>query len=315
MGTAGTGKSTATKTLLQELRRKLSGHRLEVNFFKVAAPTGTAAFNVRFNATTIHRLIQWFSPRFWSELTDPIKINRLQTHLEQTELIVIDEISMVGRRMMGRIDSRLEQAKPSAQLSTATSLGNTSLVAVGDPGQCQAMGDEQLYDTTPHAKTTDMTANSMLSNRGLNIYSEFDKYIILSQVHRVNIIKDPTTQEDIDYNERANHFLQVLHRIRDLNLTEEDYYWLCKRKKSSLTLQERSRFTDAPVLMDFRRVTATNPENNCTHYNRMCLRKLSAEKKTTGCTNTSRTPGCMSRRRLEFRRRNFQSTSCTLRSS
>ena len=82
LGTAGTGESTATKTLLQELRRRLSGHRLEVNFFKVAAPTGTAAFNVRFNATTIHRLIQWFSPRFWSELTDPIRINRLQTHLE-----------------------------------------------------------------------------------------------------------------------------------------------------------------------------------------------------------------------------------------
>ena len=35
LGTAGTGKSTATKTLLQELRRRLSGHRLEVNFSKL----------------------------------------------------------------------------------------------------------------------------------------------------------------------------------------------------------------------------------------------------------------------------------------
>ena len=64
LGTAGTGKSTATKTLLQELRRRLKGHKLEVVFFKVAAPTGTAAFNVRFNATTIHRLIHWFTPKF-----------------------------------------------------------------------------------------------------------------------------------------------------------------------------------------------------------------------------------------------------------
>ena len=61
IGTAGTGKSTATKTLLQELRRRLRGHNLEVDFFKVAAPTGAAAFNVRFNATTIHRLIHWFT--------------------------------------------------------------------------------------------------------------------------------------------------------------------------------------------------------------------------------------------------------------
>ena len=33
LGTAGTGKSTATKTLLQELRRRLQGHKLEVDFF------------------------------------------------------------------------------------------------------------------------------------------------------------------------------------------------------------------------------------------------------------------------------------------
>ena len=70
LGTAGTGKSTATKTMLQELRRRLRNHELEFDFFKVAAPTGTAAFNVRFNATTIHRLIHWFSPKFWSEITD-----------------------------------------------------------------------------------------------------------------------------------------------------------------------------------------------------------------------------------------------------
>ena len=71
LGTAaGTGKSTATKTMLQELRRRLRNHKLEIDFSKVAAPTGTAAFNVRFNATTIHRLIHWFSPKFWSEITD-----------------------------------------------------------------------------------------------------------------------------------------------------------------------------------------------------------------------------------------------------
>ena len=226
IGTAGTGKSTATKTLLQELRRRLRGHELEVDFFKVAAPTGTAAFNVRFNATTIHRLIHWFTPHLWSEISNPIKIDRLQKQLGQTRLVVLDEVSMVGRKMMGRIDSRFDQAKPEAHQSSST-LAGTSLVCVGDPGQCQALFDQQLYDTKPHPQTVDFTTTAELSNRGLQIYSEFDKYIILNQVHRVNIIKDPQTQEDHDYNERAQNFLHLLHRVRDLEISQEDYYRLC----------------------------------------------------------------------------------------
>ena len=212
LGTAGTGKSTATKTLLQELRRRLQGHKLEVDFFKVAAPTGTAAFNVRFNATTLHRLIHWFTPKYWNEELSDVKLDKLQQALGKTELVVIDEISMVGRQMMGRVDSRLSKAKPHREDST---LGGTGLVCVGDPGQCQAMFDQQLYDTNPHSQSKDFTSNAKLSNRGLQIYEECDKYIILNNVHRINVIKTPKSQEDIDYNVRAQEFLRLLHRLRD----------------------------------------------------------------------------------------------------
>ena len=165
LGTAGTGKSPATKTLLQELRRRLHGHKLEVDFFKVAAPTGTAAFNVRFNATTIHRLIHWFTPKYWNEDVSQDKLYKLQQALGNTELVVIDEISMVGRQMMGRIDSRLSKAKPHKD----SSLGGTSLVCVGDPGQCQAMWDQQLYDVNPHSKTQDFTSFKTLESWPRNL--------------------------------------------------------------------------------------------------------------------------------------------------
>ena len=39
------------------------------------------------------------------------------------------------------------------------------------------------------------------------------------------------------------------------------------------------KFRDAPVLMDFRKESTKNPENNCTYYNRMQLRKLAADKR------------------------------------
>ena len=81
-------------------------------FVRVAAPTGSAAFNIRFGATTIQRLIHWFRPGHFEELRNDVALNRLQSSLGPTRLLVLDEISMVGRQMMGRIDSRLRQAKP-----------------------------------------------------------------------------------------------------------------------------------------------------------------------------------------------------------
>ena len=92
----------------------------------------------------------------------------------------------------------------------------------------------------------------------MDIYNEFDKYIILNQVHRVNVIKEPKTPEDHAYNKRAQDFLHLLHRVRDVEMTKEDYYNLVKRKKSNLSLSERMKFTDAPVLMDFRKETTKN---------------------------------------------------------
>ena len=144
LGTAGTGKTTATQTMLQALLQKLDEVGLPSNFVRVAAPTGTAAFNIRFNATTVHRLIHWFNPRVFAELDNPDYLSALQEHLSETMLCVIDEISMVGRQMMGRIDSRSHQAKPGARNPGGHSVGGMSLVCVGDPAQIQAIGDQQM---------------------------------------------------------------------------------------------------------------------------------------------------------------------------
>ena len=158
LGTAGSGKTRAVQTVLQEIQRALKAADLPADidpqsFVRVAAPTGSAAFQIRFNATTIHRLIHWFRPPYFAELTNDEALAFLQKHLRKTELIVLDEISMVGRQMMGRIDSRMEQAKVGLNPAEET-LGGASCVAVGDPAQCEAMMDQQIYDVVSHKKTT-----------------------------------------------------------------------------------------------------------------------------------------------------------------
>ena len=189
---------------------------------------------------------------------------------------------MIGRQMVGRIHSRLAQAKAGRNASEY-SLGGVSCVAVGDPAQCEAIMDQQIYDVKPHKETADESdkRSVQLSNRGLSVYSEFVKVIILTKTHRLTKIEDPQTPEDHASNERAERFVKVLRRLRDLEWTPEDYYWLCERKRSKLTLQQRQEFANAPVLMDFRKTTDTNPEDNCEFFNKAHLRQMVRQKKSS----------------------------------
>ena len=137
LGIAGSGKTRAIQTLLQEIQRALAQANLPAEidpeaFVRVGAPTGTAAFNVRFNATTIHRLIHWFTPPYFSRLTNADQLHRLQQHLMNTHLVIIDEISMVGRQVMGRMDDSPNQGR-AGQNEAGHSLGGVCCVGVGDP--------------------------------------------------------------------------------------------------------------------------------------------------------------------------------------
>ena len=92
---------------------------------------------------------------------------------------------MIGRQMMGRIDSRLQQAKASLNKHEEV-LGGVSSVLVGDPAQCEAIVDQQIYDTVPHKRTAGEHAQQhvQLSNRGLEVYNSFTKVVVLTKTHR-----------------------------------------------------------------------------------------------------------------------------------
>ena len=187
LGTAGTGKTTTVQTTLQEIYRVLDADGTPVTFVRVAAPTGCAAWNVKFNATTVHQLIRHGNPfKKWAPLTSDDAIIRLQRHLSDTQLIFLDEVSMVGRQLMAKIDDRFGQAKPDNP--KRYTLGGVSCVGIGDPAQCEAIGQQQMYDKTLHKETAQNADAShvALSNRGLDVYSEFTNVVILSNVHRLH---------------------------------------------------------------------------------------------------------------------------------
>lgn len=98
-GTAGTGKSY----LIQCLKRLLN------DSLCVTAPTGVAAFNIE--GYTLHSLLALPVKGDFKDLEGK-RLQTIQQSLTGVDYIIIDEMSMVGRKMLGQVDRRLRQVFP-----------------------------------------------------------------------------------------------------------------------------------------------------------------------------------------------------------
>ena len=70
-------------------------------------------------------------------------------------------------------------------------------MCVGDPAQCEAMHDQQIYNTVPHKATAQDgdKQHVQLSNRGLEVYGSFKNVIVLTKTHRLTMIKEPMADD------------------------------------------------------------------------------------------------------------------------
>jgi len=112
--------------------------------------------------------------------------------------LVIDEKSMVGRRMLALIDLRLRQAFPEHQNHV---FGGRSVILVGDFGQLPPVLDEPMYSQIPR--------HDMLSNDGITAYRQF------REVYKLDVIQRQSGDSDDQRNFRA-----ILLRLRDGESTE-----------------------------------------------------------------------------------------------
>ena len=98
-GTAGTGKSYLIKCL-----KKLLG-----NYLCVTAPTGGAAYNI--HGYMLHSLLSIPVTGDFKDLEGQ-RLSALQESLCGVEYLIIDEMSIVGRKLFDQVDRRLRQAFP-----------------------------------------------------------------------------------------------------------------------------------------------------------------------------------------------------------
>ena len=192
-GTAGTGKSYLIHCLKLLLDDKV----------RVAAPTGVAAFNI--DGQTLHSLLSLPTKGDFKELQGD-QLQRMQQALTSVKYLIIDEMSMVGRKVFGQIDSRLRQLFPhrADQL-----FGGCSCLLFGDFGQLPPVMDLPLYT---------IVSRTSLSDQGSTAYQLFDHAIVLDQVMR-QAGQDPSQVL----------FRNILLRLRNGQITETDWHHLIDR--------------------------------------------------------------------------------------
>ena len=193
MGTAGTGKTYLINAIRGRLR-EMTGVRFKSPVL-VLAPTGVAAFNI--NGITVHSALS--IPIIAKDLDiNGERLKQLQNRLQDVIYVIIDEKSMVGRRMLGTIDMRLRQAFPE---HSNEPFGGRSIILSRDFGQLLPVLDLSMYANVPR---------DPLSNNGLAAYSQFKEAYKLDVAQR----QFGNTKEQQDFRDL---FLQLRNEESVLN--------------------------------------------------------------------------------------------------
>ena len=138
-GPGGVGKSHVISLIRNDIFRflRLSG-QVQPEDVVLTAPTGVAAFNIQ--GMTLHSALFLSTRKFSSQPLTQDKLNTLRTRLANLQLLIIDEVSMVGSNMLLQVHRRHQQLKGSPD---STTFGNVSILAVGDLFQLQPVA--QLF--------------------------------------------------------------------------------------------------------------------------------------------------------------------------
>ncbi|XP_046810029.1 uncharacterized protein LOC124420612 [Lucilia cuprina] len=144
-GGAGVGKSRLIKTIYQSVTHRLNnipGANPELPKVLLTAPTGKAAFGI--GGYTLHSLFSLPINQYSGDVR-PLSsdlVNSLVTKFMHLKLIIIDEISMVGSRMLGYLDSRLKQI-----FKTTQPFGGISILVLGELKQLPPVGDKWIFSS------------------------------------------------------------------------------------------------------------------------------------------------------------------------
>ena len=292
-GTAGAGKTHTIRSLIKLRRRRAqnagkSGEQVR-GCCSLAAPTGSASFQMKFGAATAHRTYGISPMRPFARLAEQgDAYNRLRQKLKLARLMILDERSMIGRMFLGKIAFRLQEVLGRGGGPQGASLGFRDFLLVGDDKQIEPIGDQPVFVEGAYKgkakKAEDGPEPAALVGQGLSVRNECEDVVILRGMHRRDDgehIKDATKREA--YRNEADEFVRVCRRMADCEWTRAEHAWLSRRNKSVLCsteagLREYESFKDAILLTDNRKRNAEG-RDGADQINACELRRVAQERK------------------------------------
>ena len=229
-GGPGTGKSIVVDSIVCHL----------VGMVQTMASMGQAAFHV--NGNTIHHVLKVPIDLTKSFDLPEARVEELHAELKSIKYFIIDEISMVSKRLFMWVSKRLSQAfycnKP---------FGGRNVILVGDFHQLSPIGGYSVWRTLGR------------NHEGLALYQLFEDVVVLKAHENKRL--DSTDKE-------ADKFASILQEVRYGRLSEDNYNLLMTRSSQNVSASELKKFESAL------RIIATN--KGCDSANRKFLRKVGA---------------------------------------
>ena len=194
----------------------------------------------RNGATTIHRAygvpVGFCGPTSRGGKVSPHFLKR-KRRLQAAKLHVIDEFSMMGKSLLGKIDFRNQECLEREDVPWE-SFGGADAMLSGDCKQAPSLQGAPLYIVGPYTGTgmnkpknkpappgTPSLAD--LYARGELLREEFQDVVILQNVHRIE--KEASGMDAVEaaqYEADADRFLRLTAGLADCVWTPEDYAWL-----------------------------------------------------------------------------------------
>jgi ATP-dependent exoDNAse (exonuclease V) alpha subunit len=218
-GKAGTGKSTLLKYFKAHTGKKII----------VLAPTGVAAVNV--GGQTVHSFFK-LPPRIVQK--DDIKRLRDRGLIENLDMVIIDEVSMVRSDLMDGIDYALRLNRGKMK----TPFGGVQMVFFGD-----------LFQLSP---VVENEAKELLEERYQSPY--FFSAKVFNDCH-IRAVELSTI-----YRQKDDSFMELLNRVRNKEYNEEDLDKLNERVRKDATASDK----DPTVIL-----TTTNSLANMINQDRL----------------------------------------------
>ena len=245
-GSAGSGKSTTLKTVVQHMRLLFQRAGVDATV-ELTAYTGVAAFNIGFGAKTACSSFRVFPNAAWKNELSGDAFRQLEEQWRNVVLLIVDEISFFGRAFFARMHFRLQQAKRRFFSEAGIdpnrhTFGAIAIILVGDFGQLEPIGDWSMCDleATHQSCPKNMRHLWRHAYHGKLLMQTFDEAVMLTRIHRSKAdmwwtesclrLRDFICTKEGDYDHWLGHDLDRGHlSAEQKRYFDEEAVWLCAR--------------------------------------------------------------------------------------